>query len=227
MLIHEHNPHYIFVAVPKTGTTSINNFLKYQHVMPFLTSKKCKWLSRDYHLSIMEILRNYHTHIGYGTDPRSNSALIRTASKFYKFAFHRNPWDRMVSFYTDYTTGPLHLKSWSSPLLKYKTFKEFVMDFNQSEWRHHKNFKPTNEYTHHGGVQIVDHIYRYNNYEQEVFDLCEKLKLNFALFRQGGINRKAPREINYREYYSHDQPMIDAVAEAFKEDIEIFGDTFD
>jgi|TARA_B100001778_G_scaffold157533_1_gene129496 hypothetical protein len=131
----------------------------------------------------------------------------------------------MVSFYTDYTTGPLHLQSWSSPLLKYKTFKEFVMDFNQSEWRYHKNFKPTCEYTHHNGVQIVDHIYTYNNFEHQVFDLCLKLKLNFALFRQGGLNRKAPREVDYKKYY--DQQMIDAVAEAFKEDIKIFGDTFE
>ena len=99
------------------------------------------------------------------------------------------------------------------------------MDFNQSEWRHHKNFKPTCEYTHHNGVQIVDHIYTYEDFEHQVFDLCLKLKLNFALFRQGGLNRKAPREADYKKYY--DQQMINAVAEAFQEDIKIFGDTFD
>lgn len=210
MLIHDGNPKYIFVAVPKTGTTSIHTFLENHHVMPHLTKKSCKWLSRDYHLGIKEIFEQYR---------------VNRKETFYKFAFHRNPWDRMVSFYTDYSTDPLHL-DWSKGLLKYKTFEEFVMDFPNSEWRHHKNFKPTTEYTHHDGIQLVDKIYMYDNFRSEMIQLLQKFGIDRHLFHQGTRLRKAPREKDYKSYYTT-TAMKDIVAEVFQQDINLFGDKFD
>jgi hypothetical protein len=201
---------YIFVAVPKTGTTTIQNFMRAEHLIPDLASKKCKWLTRDYHLSIKEIYEKYKIN-----DPR----------KYYKFAFHRNPWDRMVSFWHDYTTDRLHL-TWSKGLLAYNNFETFVLQFNDSEWRHHKNFKPTVEYTHVDGKQEVDMIGLYNNFENDLSQCFSHINLSYDKFVKTKKLRKAPREKNYKKYYTNEK-MIQAVADAFADDISTFGDKFD
>lgn len=210
MIIHNQTPRYIFVAVPKTGTTTIQNFIKDNHVLPHLTQKACKWLTRDYHCSISEILTKYP---------------VDDSDKYFKFAFHRNPWDRMVSFYHDYTTDNLHL-SWSSDMLEYKNFETFVINFEDSQWRNHKNFKPTVEYTHENGKQIVDKIGIYENFSNDIKYCLNKIGLSYEKFLHTKKLRRAPREKNYKKYYTNEK-MIQAVADSFAEDIKLFGDKFD
>ncbi len=210
MIIKHRNNPYIFVAVPKTGTTTIQNFMLAQHVIPELAQKKCKWLTRDYHLTISEIYSKYN---------------IQQPDKYFKFAFHRNPWDRMVSFWHDYTTDDLHL-TWSKGLLEYKNFETFALEFQNSQWRNHKNFKPTVEYTHIDGKQAVDKIGLYSEFNNELQHCFGKIDLSYEKFSNTKKLRRAPREKNYRKYYTNDR-MIQAVADAFIEDIKIFGDQFD
>ena len=66
----------------------------------------------------------------------------------------------------------------------------------------------------------------YNNFRSEMNQLLLKFGINHHLFRQGSKLRKAPREKDYKCYYTT-TAMKDAVAEAFKEDINLFGDKFD
>jgi chondroitin 4-sulfotransferase 11 len=210
MIIHNSDPQYIFVAVPKTGTTTIQNFMRSEHVIPELATKKCKWLIRDYHLSIAEILEKYS---------------IPNNKSYFKFAFHRNPWDRMVSFWHDYTTDRLHL-TWAKQMLDYKNFETFVLEFANSKWRHHKNFKPTVEYTHIDGKQAVDKIGLYDNFESDIKFCFDKINLSSEKFSKTKKLRRAPREKNYKKYYTNEK-MIQAVADTFVEDIKLFGDKFD
>ena len=210
MIIHYSIPRYIFVAVPKTGTTTIQNFMRTNHVLPDLAQKKCKWLKRDYHCSINEIYDKFK---------------IKNPNQYFKFAFHRNPWDRMVSFWHDYTTDELHL-TWAKGLLEYKTFENFVLEFANSEWRNHKNFKPTTEYTHIKGEQHVDYIGIYENFAKDIKYCLEKINLSYDKFSQAKKLRRAPREKNYKQYYKNEK-MIQAVADVFVDDINLFGDKFD
>ena len=210
MLIHNNKPQFIFVAVPKTGTTTIQNFMRDNHVFPELATKKCKWLIGDYHCSIEEIYKKYK---------------INDTKNYFKFAFHRNPWDRMVSFWHDYTTDRLHL-TWSKDLLDYKNFQTFVLEFQNSKWRYHKNFKPTVEYTHINGKQEVDKIGIYENFIDDIKYCFAKINLPYDKFSHTKKLRRAPREKNYKTYYNNEK-IIQAVADAFADDIKLFGDKFD
>ena len=224
MLIHSSKPQWIFVAVPKTGTTSIQNFLKDKlHKKNIHVPKK--WLSRYYHADIIQMINRFKGSLGVNPAHKyTNDKLIEKIKPFFKFAFHRNPWDRMVSFYHDYTTDKLHL-TWSSDMLQYKNFEEFVLDFANSQWRYHQNFKPTVAYTHYQGKQIVDFIGRYDTFDRDVAYCFDQIDMPYIEFQAYERMRQAPRQKDYTQYYTSER-MIQAVADVFWQDIKLFGDTY-
>ncbi len=208
-MIINHKRKFVFVCVPKTSSTTLSkHFIKVDEIN--LNGNK-SWLKRKWHWPMKNIKKHY------GHWP------IR---QYYKFAYHRNPWDRMISSWIEFTSEKGHLDTWSSGMTEdFKSFEDFILNFRDTKWAEDIHFQPTYWYTHcDRGTKIVDHIARYDDWEKETETIFAKIGLNLKDMQEKRW-RKTKRTKDYKEYYTNDK-MIDEVAQHFKLDIETFGDKF-
>ena len=106
---------YVFVCVPKTATTSLYKFLKIAHKLPMSSNKE--WTSKKWHWPMSSIINDYRN---------------LNFDKYYKFAFHRNPWDRLVSSFIEFTSDEGHRITWSKKLCNYKMLKNLYQIYQQA-----------------------------------------------------------------------------------------------
>ncbi len=196
---------FVFVCVPKTGSTTLSKFFIKADNLPIARS----WLKEKWHWPISKIQQHYKLPL----------------QDYYSFAYHRNPWDRMISSWIEFTNDHGHLTTWSQALKdQYKTFEDFILNLQSSKWANEIHFRPTCYYTHLNGEQIVNHIARYENWQTETKSILETIELDINHMEEKQY-RKTKRDSDYRKYYTNDK-MIEAVQNYFKIDIETFGDKF-
>lgn len=196
------NHKFVFVAVPKTATSTIHNIFnqvdslrKYDPYHPHF--------QEQYHFPISKI---------YELNPE--------VVDYYKFGFCRNPWDRMVSSWIEFTTAVDHLNTWSSNLTnQFKSFEDFILRFSDTQWSQEIHFQPSSWYLYQNDTPI-DFIGRYENFSLDFEKIIGKLNLNINAEQLPQI-RKTNRDKDYQKYYIN-QRMIDSVASFFKDDIENF-----
>ena len=140
-------------------------------------------------------------------------------SQAFKFAYVRNPWDKVVSHYhyrvqtnqTGLGNGDIDFEEWVKRAYRDRepTFYDKPRFFMpQLDWISNES----------GGI-IVDHVGRYENLAQDFNELCNTL----------GIRKELPhvRQSShgiYRNYYSDDTQEI--IRNCFLKDIEAFGYQF-
>ena len=200
---------YVFVCVPKTATTSLHKFLVTADNMSVKKVKK-EWGGDKWHWSMSSIINEY-TKLNF--------------NEYYKFAFHRNPWDRLVSSLIEFTSEKGHIATWSKELCNYKSFEEFILDLPNSQWKDEIHFQPTTYYTHSNGKKIVDFIGRYENLQTDLQKVFKKINHNIDNFNTGQKHRRTTRDKDYKKYYISDK-MINIVGDLFHKDILTFGDKF-
>ena len=145
---------------------------------------------------------------------------------YYKFAYHRNPFDRLVSSWIDFSQDKGHLRTWSENLVKqFKSWEDFSKNFVDTEWANEIHFQPTTYYTHVDGVQAVDHIARYENFSEETEYIFKTVGINYRSENFNHRFRKTNRDKDYRKYYKDDK-TIENVSKHFSKDLETFGDKF-
>jgi hypothetical protein len=126
----------------------------------------------------------------------------------FKFCFIRNPWDRLVSCYSNKV-----LRKKLYPECWHKDFEYFVnyltkqhLATSEGHIRLQSSSFPTNG---------VDYIGRFENFKQDFdFIINEKLKLNKEL-----IKKNPSKHRNYTSYYNDRTRKI--VEELYKSDIEV------
>ena len=91
-MIINHERRFVFVCVPKTGSTTLSKYFK--RTGEFDKPKDHPWLTEKYHYPISRIQTE------------------EDVKGYYKFAYHRNPYDRLVSSWIDFTQWKGH-QSWS------------------------------------------------------------------------------------------------------------------
>lgn len=119
---------------------------------------------------------------------------------YFKFCFVRNPWDRMVSFY-----------SWKKELEGSETFEDFV---HGPEAR---RLKGLSMYTENGRL-LVDKIYRYEQLGESLDDIASRLKITELIlptYKAKETDRPA-----YKTFYN--SSSREAVAKQFAGEIELF-----
>ena len=101
---------YVFVCVPKTATTSLHKFLVIADKLPVRNQLifNREWTGKKWHWPMSSIINEYQN---------------LDFNEYYKFAFHRNPWDRLVSSLIEFTSGKGHIATWSKELCNYKSFE--------------------------------------------------------------------------------------------------------
>ena len=149
----------------------------------------------------------------------------RTYNRYFKFAFVRNPWDRLYSAFHYLRAGGWNDadKAWAEAnLARFSTFDQFVL-----EWLHpdrldsYMHFRPQSRFIcDWRGRPIIDHFGYFETIEEDFRAIAARLGVDASL---GHVNR-SQRE-DYRAAYS--PAAIERVAEVYRQDIEAFGYDFD
>jgi hypothetical protein len=212
MLI-SHTHRFIFVHIPKTGGMSVKQTLQpYAH-----RAERYHWNRLLDGLGIRvnyigpATMRRFRKHATARQIRRHLPAEIYDS--YFKFAFVRNPWDRMVSYYHFMISEPEHHRH--RRVKSMQSFEEYL----RYEIRRGKASQKR-LITDVSGRLLVDFVGRYECLPDDFGQVCRQVAIPFDL---GHCNKSTHRD--YREYYQPD--TIQLVQEHFREDIEFFGYTFD
>ncbi|MFZ5802063.1 MAG: sulfotransferase family 2 domain-containing protein [Candidatus Omnitrophota bacterium] len=184
-----HRYKFVFIAVPKTASTSMRVALN-----PFSDLKGEQDGVLKHHVRTRE-LKSYFAGQGWDWDA------------YFKFCFVRNPWDRAVSsfFYTlrqaDQQKGP---QKWQAYARK---IKERCDDFEHYVLRYYEtgNYLMSPFFADSDGKVLVDFIGRYETLEQDLARICERIgigPLTLKKLQPSGEPITKPNHEGYRAYYT-------------------------
>lgn len=225
----------VFVHVPKTGGQSVELFflrllgLDWDSREPLLlahNADRARGPERLAHLYAREYLE-----LGY--------LDVERFEKYFKFAFVRNPWSRLVSEYRYRSYGQRY------------SFSEFVRDGLPEPDDYtdaHRHIVPQVSYLYdESGKQLVDFVGRFERLQADFDKICERIGFEESVLPRrnvsGGQERaqssgvrgyvrrlikprgKPSGKSSYVDFY--DAYTKDLVADMYKADIECFGYEFD
>jgi Sulfotransferase family len=215
MLISHEEPKFIFIHIQKTGGVSISNLLR--RYIPTTTPGRGRR-----HISARRALKQ-----------------VENPDDYFKFAFVRDPWDRLVSWYTMIDEArrgvaePRALRRIKkNNLFKYvlrcgPTFDEFVKNCTEKQWMgncyYSFTFNQLRYLTDKNGEVLVDYIGRFENFAQDISHVFDMLGLEASQLEIPHENRSA--HSHYSEMYTPETREI--VRKRFRRDIEFFGYEFE
>jgi hypothetical protein len=133
-------------------------------------------------------------------------------ASLFKFAFVRNPWDRLVSRYAHLLRSTDRRRS--ATISRMENFEDFV------NWEIQRGAFQHTYVTDERGAQIVDFIGYYERLDEDFAKVCARLKIKADL-----PHANISQHRDYRTYYT--PKTRELVAGQFKRDIELFGYNFD
>ena len=218
----------IYVHIPKTAGTSITSSIEDFENSNFpLNSYKTFLLEKvsnfwhNYFYSKSEALFCHSTALEI-----KNSIGEKNWNTFSKFAFVRNPWDRLVSVYHYYRQGGnkdnIDLAISSKIPSNFTTFVEKMYEISGlfPEDRISTHLKSQKSFIFDKDDKLmVDKVFRFENLYEDFQRMCDIFNLNISLPHQ----RKSSHN-NYETYYN--KILKNKVEELYSEDIEIFGYNF-
>jgi len=189
---------FIFVAIPKTGTTSIESALKKYE---------------DTYIEGMELFNTMERHYGFKDIEHLNLP-------YYKFCFFRNPWGRAVS-------GYFYEKKRGEPTALGKSrdntpFEETILDIDRDPGVF---FKPQTYWiTNDEGLIYPDiHIYKFEEMDASWLHICKTLGLHHTPLP----HKNKSSHTHYSTYYTdetrdivakHHQLEIEMMGYTFKDE---------
>jgi hypothetical protein len=198
---------YIFIHIPRTAGISMHEALRPWADARNIDMRTAKWESNYPHYVAAEIRQ-------FVGDARF--------AQYFKFAFVRNPWDRMVSRYS-------YLKKLSNKPAARKNLRGFVSPGNLTfpEWLQGEggecvnplDLQPQIEWMGSENRIIIDYVGRFEQIESDFAVICQRLGLDAKLPH---INNSEHRD--YRSYYNEESKQF--VANIFQADIKAWGYKF-
>jgi hypothetical protein len=205
---------FLFVHVPKTAGTSVVRCLRpYAHEPSgYLVNRVLERCG--IHVNLLpgpHRWRRFRPHHSAVTIRRHLPSRI--FERMFKFAFVRNPWDWLVSYYHFHLQCPKHHRH--TYVRRLGSFAEFV------RWRVERQRRPQADFlTDRDGRLLVDFLGRYETLHDDFGAICRRLGIQCELEWHNRSERG-----DYRTYY--DDATAALVAEHCRPDIEAFGYTFD
>lgn len=142
---------------------------------------------------------------------------------YFIFGFCRNPWDRMVSMWKNFTTGPsrqmLLTKHWKVDDPQQLTFESFIklLDKNQPRVNHH--WVPQNMFLPADKIEI-DFIGRIEHFDEDWKTIAEMTGM-----KDETCHEYSTEHDHYSTYYNADTLAI--VSRLYEKDISLFDYTFE
>lgn len=208
----------IFIAIPKTGTTSVVSQIK----------PLGKPLIQAPHLNIVQVRDTIYTYLlklslgrnlGYPTQGVVSDQQLREESRrifdtFFKFASVRNPWARAVSLYSRRegvrVAGHISFQDfcerhiYASDTCIYPT-----LHANQIDWL-----------TDESGNMVMDYIYKVENFDKAIEEIYEQTDGRIQLKVKRANHNPQSQSQSYRDLYNdHTRQLI---AKRFEKDIDYF-----
>ncbi len=145
--------------------------------------------------------------------------------RYFKFAFVRNPWDRLVSAYEYLKKGGRTApdRAWSNRVLsQYASFDDFVRNWlSEQNSYSHFHFVPQWEYLTLGKRIGVDYLGYYETLHTDFARIRDRLQIEAALSHDNMTGNRG----DYRNYYDDETQAI--VRTVYRKDIELFGYDFE
>ncbi len=211
MLIN-HKHKFIFIHVYKVAGTSVVNALE--------NDSYPRYVPVEVRPTLTKFLRRFHLSSSFPVRVHSKAKEIRAKldpdvyNNYFKFAFVRNPWDWQVSLYEyarQYRSHPQN-KLMSS----FQNFDEYIRWRVREEATLQKDFL-----TDDSGNLIIDYIGKFEQLSADFAEISQKVGLTVSLSEFNKTRERRP----YGTYYTNETKQL--VQNRFKEDIEMFGYSFD
>jgi len=208
-----HAPAFIFLHVDKAAGSSIQVALA-QYAEPRRNSRprrKLVWLGSLNRIAHLYRALEFPEHVTANTIRKCLPANVYSAA--FKFAFVRNPYDRLVSLYAFLRNTVRHRDH--RRVMRMKGFEEFI------HWEIRRNKMSQYSYvTDAKGNLIVDFVGRYEQLHRDFAIVCSRLGLmaQLPLVNVSG-------HPDYRTYYTPQTRAL--VGRSCAYDLELFGYDFD
>jgi hypothetical protein len=211
LVSYEHS--FLFIHVDKTAGSSIDMALG-PYAEPRLNRrwrKRLVWLGRANRWTRLYRVMEFPVHATAQTVRRCVPPALYES--LFKFAFVRNPWDRLVSRYAHLSRNAGHRRH--RLVRRMKEFGEYLRWEIRRDKMHQWRFLYDGN-----GRPLVDFVGHYERLKKDFDRICARLNLSTKLPH---ANVSAHRD--YRTYYTPE--TRDLVAKHFQRDIELFGYDFD
>lgn len=197
MIIHKIKA--IFLHIPKTAGTSIENFFIKEERRHNKFYPDIVWGLKE---------RKYTQHFRYESIKKNYNGCENLDS-YFKFTFVRNTWDRLLSAY-----------SYLNPNPNKEKFCNYIQnkcsDFIKGKIQECDHYDSQINYIFQNDKEFLNFIGRFENINEDFKTLCEKLGV-------GHKNLQKTNTSNKRGYsYYYDKKTIDLVYKAYKKEINYF-----
>jgi len=197
---------FIFFHVPKAAGTSV------MHALQSLEGNNNRLLAKTKHETLSEFSVSWRKRRGV--------FINQNPEKYFRFAFVRNPWVRMYSFYTYLKEmRPRH------EIDSINSFQHFLLQSCDSQsWVNElRSMKPQLDYfMTMDGAFDMDFVGHFEFLQEDLKCIGQDIGVDIKIHH---LNRTNKVISDYRECY--DQEMIKIVSLRFQKDIETFGYTFE
>jgi len=209
-MIVSHRHRFIFAAVPKTGTHSVRQALR-EHLSDADVEQVGLFVSKRFPWADLAAIRHGHLSLQQVRPYLGEAAF----SRYFKFAFVRNPFDRFVSYCAFMTRDGDAFQKQPQDVMRHFLFREPP--------EQHILFQPQSALLvgEDGKALLTDRV-----------GLVEDMQGSYdAICAQIGIPSRPLDRVNgsqhgdYRHYY--DQGLIDGVSARYAQDLDLFGYTFE
>jgi hypothetical protein len=209
-MIVSHRHRFIFAAVPKTGTHSVRQALR-EHLSDADVEQVGLFVSKRFPWADLAAIRHGHLSLQQVRPYLGEAAF----SRYFKFAFVRNPFDRFVSYCAFMTRDGDAFQKQPQDVMRHFLFREPP--------EQHILFQPQSALLvgEDGKALLTDRV-----------GLVEDMQGSYdAICAQIGIPSRPLDRVNgsqhgdYRHYY--DQVLIDGVSARYAQDLDLFGYTFE
>lgn len=212
----------IFVAVPKTGTTSVRTQISscgdYLVKNPHLTLNQLKQLIYPFLLKCnLRSNFTFPTDKDFPTDKQIFDFSEIIFKKMYKFGSVRNPWSRVYSLYT--RREALQCE----PIMSFSEFVNQIYLASDTCLHPFKTESQLDWFTDYDGNVIADYIYKIENLNDAISTITEQTNGKIVL-QNRHLNRVNMISTRYQEVYSDRDKKI--VERLFEKDIDYFKYTF-
>jgi|10_taG_2_1085330.scaffolds.fasta_scaffold14750_2 hypothetical protein len=194
-------PHkFVFVHVPKTAGSAIHIHLKDHYKLK--GRERADPPPEIHHMGAKELLSQYSE-----------------CKEYFKFAFVRNPYDRFLSAYSEFTQLE-HREGYHLDIFKYKDFSHFCVELHNSEWIKDVHFRPQHEFLYDGDDCLVDFVGRYENLEEDWNHALQTVGIPAITLSTIPRHRKT----RHAHWSAHYLPRTKrAIKECYARDFELFG----